>query len=247
MKNSYIYTGKPIRPSYTLNIGDKHLESGKDFDIEYTDNINVGTAHVLIQGKGKYKGTVERSFEITPVPARSLSFYADNTEFEFDGEPCMMQVAVCYGDMTLEEGEDYTVAYVDNDKPGRASVQLTFMGNYTGVMTIPFSIVKSEDESERLINLSEISAEKIIHGESVYVTAAAQGGQGEYTYAVFYKKESSPKWSTVHGYNNDITTEITPKNPVAYKVCIKAKDKAGTIAKKYFDLMVTKARVKENE
>ena len=239
MNNSYTYTGKPITPSYTLNIGDKHLESGKDFDVEYTDNINVGTARVLIQGKGKYKGTVERSFEITPVPARSLSFFADETEFEFEGEPCIMQVAVCYGDITLEEGKDYTLAYADNDKPGRATAQLTFMGNYEGVMTIPFNIVSTE---EKLVNLSEISAEEIKHGESVTVTAAAKGGQGEYTYAVFYKKESSPKWSTVHGYNSDVTTEITPKNPVAYKVCIKAKDESGAIAKKYFDLMVTKAQ-----
>ena len=153
MNSSYVYTGNPITPRFSLNIGDQLLESGTDFDVEITDNINVGTAHVLIKGKGRFKGVIERSFEITPVPARSLSFFADNTEFETDGEPCLMQVAVKFGEVTLEEGVDYTVEYIDNDKPGRANARITFMGNFSGVMTIPFTI-REKDPLENLCTVS---------------------------------------------------------------------------------------------
>ena len=239
MNSSYLYTGSPINPRFTLNIGDKHLERGKDFDVEIYDNVNVGTAHVLIKGKGRFKGIIERSFEITPVPARSLSFFADNTEFDYTGEPCIMQVAVKFGEKTLEEGVDYTVEYIDNVSPGKATARITFKGNFSGIMKIPFVINgDADEETEELVNLSEISASDIKLGESVVVTSAAQGGKGEYSYAVFYKKAESKKWVTVHGYRSDKETPIKPLNPVLYNVCIKAKDEEGTIAKKYFDVRV---------
>lgn len=241
MNSSYLYTGNPINPGFTLNIGDKHLERGKDFDVEISDNVNVGTAHVLIKGKGRFKGIIERSFEITPVPARSLSFFADNTEFDYTGEPCIMQIAVKFGETTLEEGVDYTVEYINNIVPGKAVARITFKGNFSGIMKIPFDIKgEADDSSEKLVNLSEISATEIKLGDSVVVTAAAKGGKGEYNFAVFYKKTESNKWVTVHGYRADKETEIKPLNPVAYKVCIKARDEEGTIAKKYFDVKVEK-------
>ena len=142
--NTYLYTGNPIEPKYNLNLGDMVLESGKDFDLEITDNVNVGTAHVKIIGKGKFKGELERTFEILPVPARSLSFFADNTEFDYTGRPCVMKVAVRFGDVSLVEGRDYKVEYSNNVKPGVAQATLTFSGNFSGKMTIPFTIFEGK-------------------------------------------------------------------------------------------------------
>lgn len=249
MNSSYVYTGSPIRPRFSLNIGDQLLESGTDFDVEITDNINVGTAHVLIKGKGRFKGIIERSFEITPVPARFLSFFADNTDYEFDGEPCRMQVAVKFGEVTLEEGVDYTVTYLDNDKPGKANARISFMGNFSGVMTIPFTIrgkaeeekeeKEEKEEAEALENLCTISAKTIRLGESVTVTSGAKGGKGGYTYAVFYKKADAPKWVAAHRYTADPETTIKPHYAAAYKICVKVKDDAETIVKKFFHVTVT--------
>ena len=73
MGSSYVYTGNPINPKYTINIGDKVLEKDVDFDLEITDNINVGTAHVIIKGKGKFKGVMEKTFEIIPAHVIGIS------------------------------------------------------------------------------------------------------------------------------------------------------------------------------
>lgn len=148
MANTYVYTGNPITPKFTLNIGERVLDSETDFDVEIRDNINVGTAHVTISGKGKFKGVIERTFEITPVPARSLSFFADVTEFVYTGEPCIMQVAVKFGDVTLQRGVDYEIEYVDNIEPGKANAVLYFSGNFYGTMTIPFTILAPEQTSD---------------------------------------------------------------------------------------------------
>lgn len=240
MGSSYVYTGNPINPKYTINIGDKVLEKDVDFDLEITDNINVGTAHVIIKGKGKFKGVMEKTFEIIPAPARSLAFFADNTEFIYDGEPCEMKLAVKFGDVTLKEGTDYTIEYQNNDRPGKATARVMFQGNFTGVMSIPFNISESGEEKtvKKLRNISMISADEIVHGSTVTVMSAAKGGSGEYKFAVFYKKVESEKWVTVHGYNDEPEAVIKPKSCAHYRICVKAKDSEGSISKKYFDVNV---------
>ncbi len=45
--------------------GDKTLENGVDYTLEFADNTAAGTAKVTINGMGADTGSVERSFEIT--------------------------------------------------------------------------------------------------------------------------------------------------------------------------------------
>ncbi len=249
MNSSYMYTGNPITPRFTLNLGNRLLNSETDFDVTITDNVNVGTAHVTIKGKGKFTGTINRTFEINPVPARSLSFFADNTEFAYTGKPCVMQIAVKFGDITLEEGRDYTVEYIDNVAPGKANAKLTFMGNYQGVMTVPFEIYEPEEtfdeapfdeneEYEELKNLSTISSENITLGDKIVVTSEAEGGKPYYTFAVLYKRTKGKKWVTVQDYGVKSKAVIKPQGSAEYTVCVKARDRRKNVAKKYFTVNV---------
>ena len=219
--NTYLYTGSPIIPKYTLNIGGKILEREKDFDVEITDNINVGTAHVSIIGKGKFKGRLERTFEILPVPARSLSFFADNTDFIYTGEPCVMKVAVRFGENILKEGRDYDIEYSDNIAPGTGNATLTFKGNFFGVMNIPFNIEQPEPDNEEeekdpdimydeLENLSELSDPVITLGESAVIRCDAKGGKAPYIYAVYYRKTFEKKWYVLQQFGPDTEAEMTP-------------------------------------
>lgn len=248
--NTYIYTGSPITPKYSINVGDRVLSSDTDFDVEITDNVNVGTAHVTITGKGKFKGVIERTFEIVPVHARSLSFFADNTEFDYNGEPCIMQVAVKFGETTLIEGVDYTIEYENNTDPGTANARISFMGNFTGVMTIPFTIFGSKkkapvSQSSDFENTSEVSSLDIRLGDTVTVTASAKGGKPPYTYAVCYKKTFSKSWFTKQDFGENTVNEIKPLIATRYNILVKAMDSSGAIARKYFKLSVEKNADKE--
>ena len=249
--DTYLYTGSPIVPRYTLNIGGKTLESDKDFDVEITDNINAGTAHVLIKGKGKFKGEIQRTFEIMPVPARSLSFFADNTEFDYTGKPCVMKVAVRFGEVVLKEGEDYTLEYSNNVKPGTAQATLTFKGNFYGVMTVPFTIYgTAEDDKARkkpkpavpkeLENTSELSDTVITLGEKVRIKTTARGGKGPYTFAAYYRKSIEENWFVLKKFDEEKEAVMIPAEATRYIVLVKAKDSKGDIAKKYFKVAVSK-------
>ena len=90
-----------------------------------------------------------------------------------------------------------------------------------------------------LVNQSTISSSSITLGNTITAKAKASGGTGVYTYAVFYKKSSSTKWTTVQNYSSNTTVSIKPAVATSYDVCIKVKDSKGTIQKKYFTVKVS--------
>ena len=59
------------------------LTEGKDFTVEYSNNINVGTATVTIEGVENYTGTIEKTFDIYC----SGSFHVWNTGYTTDKTP----------------------------------------------------------------------------------------------------------------------------------------------------------------
>ena len=62
------YTGEMLKPVVNVYDGYALLMQGKDYSLTYVDNINVGTARVIIEGKGDYTGTRETAFNITAAP-----------------------------------------------------------------------------------------------------------------------------------------------------------------------------------
>lgn len=63
-RNSYIYTGSEIRPIIRVKYKNSYLRENIDYNINYQNNINVGTATISIEGKGYYKGAINLKFEI---------------------------------------------------------------------------------------------------------------------------------------------------------------------------------------
>ena len=61
------YTGNAITQSFTVTLDGKTLTEGTDYTVSYSNNTNVGTANVTIKGEGNYAGTVNKTFEITPI------------------------------------------------------------------------------------------------------------------------------------------------------------------------------------
>jgi hypothetical protein len=66
------YTGYPVNPTpkvlyVTAHNGTVRLELGKDYDLRYKDNIEVGNAQCTIRGIGGYKGSKTVSFIIKRV------------------------------------------------------------------------------------------------------------------------------------------------------------------------------------
>ena len=61
-ENSFVYTGEEIRPTV---LTDGTVTEGIDYNVIYSNNIEVGTGTVSVIGNGNYEGTISLSFSIT--------------------------------------------------------------------------------------------------------------------------------------------------------------------------------------
>lgn len=71
-----IYTGRPICPKMTVTYGKDRtlLTEGVDYTLQYVNNVNTGTATVIIRGMGSYGGEKKVTFKIV---SRELTWWEE--------------------------------------------------------------------------------------------------------------------------------------------------------------------------
>jgi hypothetical protein len=78
---SYKYDGTEKTPEVTVNDDEEKLVLGTDFTVSFGNNIEVGTAWVIVTGKGNYTGVFTLKFRITEFVTGSLN-NDDNLDVE---------------------------------------------------------------------------------------------------------------------------------------------------------------------
>ncbi len=90
-QTSYVYDGKAKTPSVTVKLGDKTLVLDTDYTVSYIDNIEVGTAKVIITAKGNYTGSKTTNFTITKAadqePTTSITCKKTLYEVSYGSKP----------------------------------------------------------------------------------------------------------------------------------------------------------------
>ena len=153
-----------------------------------------------------------------------------------------------------------TVKYAFTTSDGKtqaASTTSTFTWTptKTGTYTIAVNGVDSKSDitavtkvtvtsSSTLLNNSTLSATTVNLGDKVTAKCSASGGKSPYTYAVYVKKTTDTKWTTKQNFSTNASVVFTPLKATSYNVCIKVKDASGTIVKKYINLTVKDAALK---
>ncbi len=61
-----IYNGKTKKPSVKVTYKGKTLTKGRHYTVSYQNNTKIGTASIVIKGKGSYKGSKTIEFKIRP-------------------------------------------------------------------------------------------------------------------------------------------------------------------------------------
>ncbi len=143
----FVYDGNAKVPSVSVmdsyTSAYKLLEEGKDYTVTFTDNVNIGDAVATVTGKGNYKGTKTATYHITNS-IESADVALSSNQYTYDGKEKKPDVLyVKLGNVTLNEGVDYTVEYKDNKNAGKASVVITANGKYRGSKTAAFTINKA--------------------------------------------------------------------------------------------------------
>ncbi len=95
--------------------------------------------------------------------------------------------------------------------------------------------------SPALTNVSTVSSDNIVLGDSVTMTGAYYGGLGTVKYSMLYKLSSNTSWTTLSAYGTTSTVTFTPDKAGTYDLCIKVKDGESTEVKSFFTLNVNAA------
>lgn len=149
---SYTYTGQDIIV-HTLQVADGRtlLDEGRDYEVAYADNREVGPASVTITGKGNYTGSVTVHFEITAVESSYLSASLDRYfGFYGDGDTNSATVTVMHGDHGVTEGVSISVSGADYAvsgqtitflEPGVYEIDVEVTGSHSGTFTLYYTLL----------------------------------------------------------------------------------------------------------
>ena len=144
---SYSYTGNPIKPKAIVD--NPELVEGRDYILEYKNNIEVGKAVVVAKGINNYEGKLEKKFEIVPADGEkfAISGIADKN---YTGKKIYQNISIVNDEgKKLIENVDYTLKYSDNIEPGEATIDIEYKGNYQGNVSKYFNIIEKDKEIKK--------------------------------------------------------------------------------------------------
>lgn len=140
----YGYTGKEWKPEVTVSFNSATLTAGNDYTVSYENNINAGTAKIIITGIGDhFTGLTEKTFTINSAEISGCTF-APIADVTYNTNAHTPEVTVAISGRTLEADKDYTVSSASNVNAGTATVTVTGKGNFTGSANTTFTIAKAD-------------------------------------------------------------------------------------------------------
>ena len=139
------------------------LREGYDYTVEYKNNTKVGTATIVITGKGDYEGTLEGSFEILGKGISGHFVEEKIPAQTYTGSAIEPKVTFVPDSPNLVESKDYEITYEYNVNPGKGDatdinnvgpkVVAHGIGQYAGYVKLGFEIKKAD------ITVANVTAE----------------------------------------------------------------------------------------
>ena len=183
-----IYTGKAIKPKVHIRDLDKELIEGKDYQLSYQDNLNIGYATIDIYGMGDYEGHAYKLFRI--VPKVSLK----QKEYIYNGK--MATPEVLFTDVNGKEidvvkrekegwmSHGFSIKYENNEDVGTALAKVTLYPDDDGDFAcwkLPFTIRKAANPIKLKTKKVTVKASRLkkksqsISAKKIFKTCKAKG------------------------------------------------------------------------
>lgn len=226
---SYIFTGSPITPNFTVfsPFDGTLLTKDVDYKITYGNNVNVGTATATVTGIGNYAGklTAVHNFKITKRPLSSVSI---NTlsQRTYTGKAIEPSVKAVLGNYTLKKNRDFTVTYKNNVNVGTATATVKGRGNFSGSVKLTFNIKKKSVKYADIVGLKDMTytgKKRTLTSLKVKTSAATLKKNTDYTVTYKNNTDFGTAKVTIKGIGDNCygsitkTFSIVPKKPKTLK------------------------------
>lgn len=181
------YDGTAKEPELTIKVSGQTLTKETDYTVEYKNNTEIGVARAVITGKGDYAGTKTITFKIVASKLQTMA-EIDQTNWKSevaydvrsreavqdvnaDGTSkvgLVLKQAAADGKKALTEGTDYEVSYLNNAKPGTATMVFTGVGKYAGVLKKTFKVTKVQ------LNAADSKLKYAVASQAAYAKKGAK-------------------------------------------------------------------------
>ena len=191
-EGGYVFDGEAKEPAVTVTLGGSTLASS-NYTVDYSDNINAGTATVTVTGKNTYTGSATKNFTISKAELSELSVMIQGWVYgQYDEKVNAPRV-----DGNEGEGEETFTYSVANDNKFSTTVP-TNAGNYTvkvavaetenfqaGEATANFTITKAE------LTNATVSLEGWTYGDDANIPVVTNN-LGDGTVDIFFANTAAP-------------------------------------------------------
>lgn len=147
------YTGSAVKPAPKVKQDGITLTKGTDYSVSYRNNTNAGTATCIISGKGKYQGTIKKTFKINPASITDTEVTGIVPKV-WTGKAVPQSPVVKFGTKTLVKDTDYTLAFKNRINIGTANMYIRGKGNFTGTLAKTFKVIPKGTSVSSLTGLS---------------------------------------------------------------------------------------------
>ena len=154
VEGNYVYTGEAISPKLVVKDGTTTLVEGVDYTIINKTGTNAGAAHVTIQGKGNYKGTLTVDYTIAKANLANATVLNSDDKKNYDKSyagvavtPDIAKVKIGNKLLTaydpITKKGDYTITYDEAIEVGTYNFTITALagsqnveGEYKGTFKV---------------------------------------------------------------------------------------------------------------
>ena len=213
--------GEPVTPALSVKDGKTELKQGEDYDIAYRDNKEIGTASVVISGKGIYVGKRTVTFNITGTSLKKVPLTGFVSSIPFtDGSRIEQAVTLQkkgehplrgiskedYDQKELNEKRayDYTIEYADNVEIGTATMTLTGVNGYFDQIVKTFKITGTNISSAKITGFkNSFDYDGNEHEQNIQLTYKNKDLTKDQDYTVEYlnNKDIGTATMTISGIN----------------------------------------------
>ena len=172
------YDGSAITQNIKVYYGNTILREKSEYTISYKNNKNVGTAQIIVNGKGNYSGKAVGTFDIEAIDLGKNENVSISVATAVEtGERLKPKAVVTWNGKKLKENKDYILSHNLNiikasDKG--YDVTIKGIGNYTGSVKTKFFV---ENKGKVLLNKATVSG---IAKKYMYDDGAAVGPELDY-------------------------------------------------------------------
>lgn len=139
------YTGSAVTPEPMVSMGGVALVKGVHYTVEYRNNVERGTASIILTGIGEWlSGTKTVTFDIARELSDSTVIRGVAAAYTYTGAAIAPPVRVEEEGSLLVNGVDYQVIYEQNVNAGTATITIMGINKYSGSRTVTFRITPQQ-------------------------------------------------------------------------------------------------------